>query len=371
MKKPGKMKHQIYRYCLGILRKIALFIQMGNPSRKAPILILEPEVDEKLDESVAVPGKVCLWRLSNVLCCGLYGGAIINEQNRVYSRFTSFPWGKDLHPILSLPYIGRRYPALEKAIFLITPSAQGNYYHWITDLLPRLLLIRKCRLAADENRWIILHQSAAPYEGDTFDLLGIAAARIIRMSAFRLMGVKDLLIADFVSRGRTFPDWKKQLLDEFKDRVIKSAPSEAFRKVYLLRGKQRKRRLIGEERLVKLLELEGFHIIDPQQLKLEEQIKVLFGAEVVVALHGAALTNIIFCREGTRIIELRSFHQPPEHFAEIAKTCNLRFEHVHIPPEHSHQHKHLANKQNLILTEQSIQLLMSKLHSINEAFSLA
>ena len=340
---------------------MAIYIQLGNPSKKAPTLSLGPEEVEKLCEAVGGPETVKIWQLRNVICCGLYGGAVINRQNQVYSRFTSFPWGKEVHPSLSFPYIGRRFATLEKAIFLITPSAKGNYYHWVTDLLPRLLLIQKCMLSDYPDRWIILHQPAASYENDTFALLGIPIERLNRISSFAFLEVKDLVIADLINRNRTFPLWKKQLLDEFKDRVIETTSKESFQRIYLLRGKQRKRCLIGEDRLIKRLELEGFLIIDPQKLRFEEQLKILSGAELVVALHGAALTNIIFCKEGTHVIELRSAHQPPEHYAEIAFTCNLRFEHVSIPPEHSNNHKHTANKQNLVLTEQSVEELISKI----------
>lgn len=325
---------------------------------------MEPEANERLQVPAGMPEDISVWQLSNVLCCGLYGGAVISQHNRVYRRFTAFPWGAELHPSLSLPYLGRKLATLEKAIFLVTPSAEGNYYHWITDLLPRLLLVQKCGILAGEERSIILHKFEARYESDTLKIINIPAAKIIRIHTFAFLEVKDLVITDLLSRGRTFPAWKKQLLDEFRERALKTAGRQFLGKLYLLRGNQSKRRLIGEERLVEHLESLGFQILDPRQLTVGEQVQAMAGAQVVIGLHGAALTNVIFCRPGTCIIELRSQHQPPEHYSEIARTCGLHFESVHLPPQRVNKHKHLSNKQHLILTDKSIQELSEKLSSL-------
>ncbi len=39
-------------------------------------------------------------------------------------------------------------------------------------------------------------------------------------------------------------------------------------------------------------------------MSVKEQVKLFAEAELVVAAHGAALTNLVFCSPGTRIVEL-------------------------------------------------------------------
>ena len=46
--------------------------------------------------------------------------------------------------------------------------------------------------------------------------------------------------------------------------------------------------------------------LDPGALGVQEQIDLFAGAEVVVAPHGAALANLVFCPPGVRVLEL--FH---------------------------------------------------------------
>lgn len=356
-------------FILRLLRNLALRVQIGNPVHKAPLLVTEPpeEGGKLLNFGNARP--VSVWQLHNITCSGLYGGVIINSQNKMYSRFISFPWGKDLHPALCLPYLGKRIATLTKAAFLLTPDASGNYYHWIMDLLPRLLLIKKCGLTDFDQRHIILHWPPKSYELNTLTLLGIPKERVLRIKAFQTINVKDLVIADLVKQGKQFPVWKKQLLDEFKEKVLGNFIYGAPKKLYLLRGKQSKRCLVGEEQLVRLLKELGFYILDPQQMTVLEQIKALANAKMVIGLHGAALTNIIFCREDTLVIELRSTCQPPEHFSEIAKTCKLHFEVVSLNPQKVSENYHTANQQNLVLGDDNIKSLKAKLRAYDKKSS--
>jgi hypothetical protein len=361
------MKHFLFKHCLKSLRKLAAVVQLGNPAHKAPRLMVEPEETEQLACPLAIAPHLTVWHLQQVLCCGIYSGALINRHNQVYMRFTSFPWGKELHPSLSSPYLGRRLPALNKAIFLMTPRAKANYYHWLADLLPRLLLIQKCTLADRDQYSIILHQPSRQYETDTLQLLGIRKEHLIRLEAFDTIAVGDVVIADYLHSpdGQKFPHWKKSLLDEFKYKYIDLHHKKANRRIYLLRGKHKSRRLLGEEKLVNMLSESGFEILDPQHLTLLEQMKTLSEAAVVVGLHGAALTNIIFCQPGTRVIELRSSHLPPEHYSEIAKTYDLQFESICLPPRRVISKPHLALEQHLQLTDQSLAVLKDKLKPLD------
>jgi hypothetical protein len=52
----------------------------------------------------------------------------------------------------------------------------------------------------------------------------------------------------------------------------------------------------------------GFIALEPGRAGIEEIAGLLARAETVVSLHGAGLANLLFCRPGTRVFELRS-HQ--------------------------------------------------------------
>jgi len=356
------MKHKIFRLFLKLLKRLVLIKQVGNPYGSAPTPV--PEPDEQEIFSQPFPNTdIFIWQLRKNFCSGLYGGAVINKCNQVYERFLSFPWGKQLHPALFSPYLGRQIANIDKAILLITPVPSSNYYHWMVDVLPRLILAKDLGLKDFDQRKIILHKKEKAYEIEALQLLGIPVSNIIRLSPFETVSVEDMIVPDFYLSfsEKPFPWWKKKLIDEFKQVVIAAEEPKTLKKIYCLRGKQKTRQLIGEEHLISILKEKGFVILDPAKMTLKEQIGSLAGAEVVIALHGAALTNIIFCAKGTRIIELRSTHYPQEYFSGIAKTYDLLFETVSIPPHRKRESQNLANEENLFLTEESINILLDKI----------
>jgi len=53
-----------------------------------------------------------------------------------------------------------------------------------------------------------------------------------------------------------------------------------------------------------LLAAYGFQDVDPGHLSVAEQIATFAQAELIVATHGAGLTNIVFASPGARVIEL-------------------------------------------------------------------
>ena len=75
-------------------------------------------------------------------------------------------------------------------------------------------------------------------------------------------------------------------------------------KLYLRRGPLARRPLHGEEYLERALLQRGFDVLDAAALQLPECIATFAKADWVVAPHGAALTNIVFSRPGTKVVEL-------------------------------------------------------------------
>ena len=64
-------------------------------------------------------------------------------------------------------------------------------------------------------------------------------------------------------------------------------------------------RIDNEDELEKLLRNNGFEIVDGETFtELEDQIRFFDQAKVIVALSGSGLTNSLFLREGTTVIEL-------------------------------------------------------------------
>jgi hypothetical protein len=126
---------------------------------------------------------------------------------------------------------------------------------------------------------------------------------------------------EYIDRTRDYPQW---VLDRLRERLFSACfgdevapwdnvPPVQYRKLVLYdrQGAGRRRWSNGAEAFHWLESRYGnhfssmVHVSDEYQLlSPREQAALFHSADVVIAPHGGALANLIFCRPGTRIIEL-------------------------------------------------------------------
>ncbi|MFM6204990.1 glycosyltransferase family 61 protein, partial [Planktothrix sp.] len=75
-----------------------------------------------------------------------------------------------------------------------------------------------------------------------------------------------------------------------------------YRRIYLSREKASYRNVINPDKLFQCLKSLHFESVVLETLSFSEQVELMATASVVVAPHGAGLSNIVFCQPGTKII---------------------------------------------------------------------
>lgn len=71
---------------------------------------------------------------------------------------------------------------------------------------------------------------------------------------------------------------------------------------------------------------EGLEVVLPGSLSVRQQVKTFRSASLVIGPHGAGLSNIVFCRPGTRIYELHSSHYINPCINRLALASGHRYE---------------------------------------------
>ncbi|MDT2024440.1 glycosyltransferase family 61 protein [Methylocella sp. CPCC 101449] len=94
--------------------------------------------------------------------------------------------------------------------------------------------------------------------------------------------------------------WRDILLAHYPQRATPSA----VKRLFVGRQGSKLRRLINEDAIAAMLAAEGFESFAPDANDQRGQIEAFRDADVIVAVHGAALTNLLFCRPGTRVVEI-------------------------------------------------------------------
>lgn len=89
-----------------------------------------------------------------------------------------------------------------------------------------------------------------------------------------------------------------------------AAPKKTYEKIYVSRDAMSSRRTFGEGAIQKIFAKNGFHIIRPETLPLEQQIALMRGCRVLAGCAGTALHLALFMPRGGTVIQIKRNTKP-------------------------------------------------------------
>ncbi len=181
----------------------------------------------------------------------------------------------------------------------LTARGDGNYYHFLVDVLSRLALLEQ---AAFEHPDLWYAPTGMRFHRELLDLFDIPGDRIIDADSTPHVCADVLLVADLPSHIENNPPWVVAFL---RERLLSRVQVRPGPDVFVTRGASTHNRSIrNEAEVVEALTTRGFVTIDPGMMSVREQIETFAGAHRIVGAHGAALTNLIFASPGATVVEL-------------------------------------------------------------------
>lgn len=173
-----------------------------------------------------------------------------------------------------------------------------NYFHWIADCLPRIWE----GLEKDPKCPIILPESyrSLDFVTQSLDLLGLP---VIYYKSKENLQVDTLILT---AKSAPFPHFHPKLTIKTREKLARTIPKEPWRKVYISRSLASKRKAHNESEVEILLRKRGFEIHHAEKLNFDQQIQLMAETQILIALHGAALTNMIFLSKSSKVLELRN-----------------------------------------------------------------
>ena len=211
----------------------------------------------------------------------------------------------------------------------VLSGLSGNvYFHWMVDILPRLDILRQSKVDWEKIDWFLVNSIAQPFQRETLLMLGISPSKIIESDRHPYIQAKKLIVPSFSgSLGWLQPSALKFLRQQFLKQI--SSPSSLYpERIYISRAKSQYRRVINEGEVIDYLAKFGFQTLVTESLSVVEQIALFYHAKIIIAPHGSGLTNIIFSRKGTKIIELVSPHYLRPYYCIISQLLGL--EHYYL-----------------------------------------
>jgi hypothetical protein len=98
--------------------------------------------------------------------------------------------------------------------------------------------------------------------------------------------------------------------DEFVsvfDKISKNAgaPDKAYDKIYVSRAALKSRKTYGEEKIQRIFEKNGYHVINPELLPLRNQISLMRNCKSLAGCAGTALHLALFMPAGGQVIQIK------------------------------------------------------------------
>jgi capsular polysaccharide biosynthesis protein len=191
-----------------------------------------------------------------------------------------------------------------------------NHYHWVLDLLPRLLFLERFDRLRDMP--LIVQRGINRAQRESLHILGIRPERIIEFDGSHWQ-VEYLY---YVSPGMTAnltPMAARWLRERF------ARHSTGSRRLYVSREDTSMRRIVNEAELVKKLLPYGFEPVVLGRMSFADQVQLFGEAEIIVGPHGAGFTNAVFARPGAALIEFFSPRYINGCFWALANACGHRY----------------------------------------------
>lgn len=185
--------------------------------------------------------------------------------------------------------------------------AYHNHSHWLTAHLPKLLLLQS-RGETDE---ILLPKRRTAVMDASMRMMGIDPAGCIAVDTARPLDVARLRL---VETDRFDPVHLTAVRDAF---AAPDGPA-ASRRIMISRARSRGRRIVNETALWDMLRELGFEKVRMEELDFVQQVAMMQQTRVLLAPHGAGLTNMIFCPPGADIVELADPEFPNPNFYAMA-----------------------------------------------------
>ena len=223
----------------------------------------------------------------------------------------------DLREIRYRPFhaaAARRAPdlSLPRAVW-IAERVYHNHAHWLTAHLPKLALLREMGELGD----LVLPAERGAAIDASLHRLGIEPADHRQLPAGGVLAADELMVLE---TDRFRPELLRRAREAMAGPAIRPR-----RRIFVSRRSARGRRLLGEAAMLPMLERLGFEAVEMERLDLDAQAALMAEAAAVVAPHGAGLANILFCRPGTRVLEIADPAYPNPNFYAMAAGLGLDY----------------------------------------------
>lgn len=179
---------------------------------------------------------------------------------------------------------------------LIYNHWSSGYFHWVIESLPRIECLRKYEEETGESVDLIVPGELTTFQRETLELFGYSEDDLIHYDSTTAT-VDELVVPS--NRRSFYPSdpapvdyrWLRERMLEATDATeATDTPS----RIYISREDAPTRQVVNQPEVERLLADYGFETVVLSENSVVENVRLFANADVVVAPHGAGLTDIIY-----------------------------------------------------------------------------
>jgi capsular polysaccharide biosynthesis protein len=219
-----------------------------------------------------------------------------------------------------------------KLLALIQDASENNFSHWLLDILPRLKIFEQNN-SIEEIDHFLLPELKYSFQHETLEMLNIPFNKILSDKKNRHIEADVLFVIDhpWHKKGNVqdeiiyIPEW---IINWLIEKFLPHAEyKNVCKKIFIDRSDSlfNHCQIINSDEVWEFLKNEGFTKIKSTEISFKNQIGLFNSATTIVGAHGAGLTNMIFSKSNTNIIEFVPENHPNNFFRRVSQINNLNY----------------------------------------------
>lgn len=199
-----------------------------------------------------------------------------------------------------------------------------NYYHWLIDTLPRLLVLRQTY----PEILLLLPQPLPPKQLPDYITRSAAVLKFTQylpVTTKQILRTNCVILPELTAASLTQnPELVEQVREELVN-ALSPTPIKATRRIYAARARNGMRCILNEQKVDELLQDYNFEKVYFETLSFVEQIQLMRETAVFVGVHGAGMTNMLFLQNMAKVVELLNKEYGDLCYFRLASCLNLPY----------------------------------------------
>ena len=245
----------------------------------------------------------------------IYTGLVRTETGLILDSVLS-QWQKTLYMGGLLDAYSSAMRSRKKLIgtWAVLPCSE-YYFHTLTEEIATLLAIRE----KIKNFSVIVHYDSPSWAIKLLEELEFN----YQISNSRGFEVETLLVSTSIG------SFSSVEFDYFSS-IVKESNGVRDKKIFVSRKGLSRGDDELESEVIAILASRGFEVINPEDLTIRKQMEIFYNSIEIISFHGGALSNLVWCQKGTRVLEIFNHAYRSYDFARIAYEGKLEYQAIDL-----------------------------------------